>query len=68
MEFRDHEAEKLSNNKELSAGDVTTVNITMCSGGVQGNVIPPELSFTLDIRLSVDVDLNEFEQQVCIRK
>lgn len=66
MELREHEVKKLENNKDLSIGDVTTVNLTMLSGGVQGNVVPPELSFTVDIRLSNDVDLNEFEQQVRI--
>lgn len=64
MDFRDVEEEKLENNLNLRIGDVTTVNLTMLSGGVQNNVVPGEMSVVFDIRLSVDVDHNDFEQMV----
>lgn len=63
-EFRTNEAAKLANNRTLTLGDVTTVNLTMLSGGVQENVVPPEASLVYDIRLAIDVDHKAFEEQV----
>lgn len=37
MNLRKIESEKLENNPELDIGDVTTVNLTMLSGGSQGS-------------------------------
>lgn len=65
FEFRANEVKKLENNPELTIGDVTTVNLTMMSGGVQSNVVPPELTIVFDVRLAIDVDSDAFEQQVC---
>lgn len=62
--FRANEVEKLANNPELTVGDVTTVNLTMLKGGVQVNVVPPELTVVFDIRIAIDVDHKEFEQKV----
>lgn len=62
--FRKHELERLESNTALTIGDVTTVNLTMCDGGVQGNVIPPVMTITYDVRLAIDVDLHKFEQQL----
>lgn len=36
MNFRKGESAKLDGNPELTIGDVTTVNLTMISGGTQG--------------------------------
>lgn len=36
LTFRKCESEKLENNPELTIADVTTVNLTMISGGTQG--------------------------------
>lgn len=36
LEFRKGESEKLEKNPKLTIGDVTTVNLTMISGGTQG--------------------------------
>lgn len=66
MEFRAKELEKLKQNNELTIGDVTTVNLTMLSGGIQNNVIPPEINCVLDIRIAVDVDLEQFENMVIL--
>lgn len=64
MEIRKREVEKLDQNPALDLGDVTSVNLTILSGGQQENVIPPEMSATFDIRLSNDIDLVEFEKLV----
>ena len=40
-------------------------NVFFCGqGGVEANVIPPQLSATFDFRLSLDVDLVDFENQI----
>lgn len=67
MDLRKSEAEKLKQNPKLKMGDVTAINLTMMKGGVQLNVVPAEMSITFDIRLAIDVDHNDFEQQVCIQ-
>ncbi|XP_031625543.1 aminoacylase-1-like [Contarinia nasturtii] len=64
MNFRKKEAEKLENNPELTLGDVTTVNMTILKGGAQGNVVPPELNVTFDIRIANDIKLNDFEKMI----
>lgn len=63
-DFRSNEVLKLANNPELSLGDVTTVNLTMLNGGVQGNVVPPEATLVFDVRIAIDVDHKAFEEQV----
>lgn len=63
-EFRSNEVAKLANDPELTLGDVTTVNLTMLSGGVQGNVVPPAATLVFDIRIALDVDHDAFEEQV----
>lgn len=64
MEFRKNESLRLENNPELTIGDVTSVNLTMLSGGVQDNVVPPVFTASFDIRLANNVDDKEFEKQV----
>lgn len=64
MAFREHESTRLKRNQNLSIGDVTTVNLTTLSGGVQSNVIPPFMQIGFDIRLAITVDHDEFEKQV----
>ena len=39
-------------NPDLKLGDVTSVNVTGFSGGVQFNVVPSELSMKVDIRIT----------------
>ena len=36
----------------LAIGDVTTVNVTKCAGGVQYNVVPEVVTLALDVRLT----------------
>lgn len=63
-DFRSNEVRKLAKNPELSLGDVTSVNLTMLSGGVQNNIIPPEVTLIYNIRLAIDIDRDEFIEQV----
>uniref|UniRef100_B3P7G4 GG11188 n=1 Tax=Drosophila erecta TaxID=7220 RepID=B3P7G4_DROER len=48
----------------LSVGDVTTVNLTQLSGGVQSNVVPPLFDAVFGIRLSITLDLIAFVRQI----
>ncbi|KAJ6625688.1 Aminoacylase-1 [Pseudolycoriella hygida] len=58
------EAEVVKFRSLSSYANVTTINLTMLKGGVQGNVIPPELSATFDIRLAVNADHDEFQRDL----
>lgn len=62
-EFRDEEMRKFMELK-YPYGNVTTINLTILKGGVQYNVIPSEMRATFDVRVSVNTDLDVFEQQV----
>ncbi|XP_055588181.1 aminoacylase-1-like [Uranotaenia lowii] len=64
MDFRKHEETRLANNSKLFIGDVTTVNLTMMSGGVQSNVVPPELMLCFDIRVSLDPGATAMEEKI----
>lgn len=64
MDMRAIEVQKLENNPEKTVGDVTTINLTILKGGIQTNVLPPQLTVAFDIRLALDVDHNEFEAKV----
>jgi len=62
--LRDHEVKRLENNPELTIGDVTTINLTQLSGGVQSNVVPPMLVACFDVRIAIDVCQKKFENQL----
>uniref|UniRef100_A0A1Q3EWP8 N-acyl-aliphatic-L-amino acid amidohydrolase n=1 Tax=Culex tarsalis TaxID=7177 RepID=A0A1Q3EWP8_CULTA len=64
MDLRSSEAQKLADNPELTEGDITTVNLTMMQGGVQSNVVPPELMVCFDIRATPRGSITEFESQL----
>lgn len=64
MDLRDAEIKKLENNDMWTLGDVTTINLTQVRGGVQSNVVPPMVIVGFDIRLAIDVDHVEFENQL----
>ncbi|XP_016959782.1 aminoacylase-1 [Drosophila biarmipes] len=61
MEFRAGQVKRLKDNPELLIGDVTTINLTSVVGGVQSNVVPPLITANFDIRLSLDINVREFE-------
>lgn len=44
FDYRATQVEKLNSDPELTIGDVTTVNVTMMSGGVQVKSISAEYS------------------------
>ena len=48
----------------LILGDVTTVNLTYMSGGVQMNVVPNEFTVGFDIRITPTTNMEEFEAKV----
>lgn len=48
MEYRQTQYENLLNS--TSYANITTINLTVLKGGVQANVIPPELSATFDCK------------------
>jgi len=62
--FREEEKARLESDPKLKLGDVTTVNLTMMSGGVQVNVIPDKFQLTFDIRLHPGHCVLEFEKTV----
>ncbi|KAJ6625687.1 Aminoacylase-1 [Pseudolycoriella hygida] len=64
MERRKTEAEKIKNLDLVSYANVTTINLTILKGGVQANVIPPELTATFDVRLAVNADHDEFQREI----
>lgn len=64
MDFRQTSVDKLSSNPDLTIGDVTSANLTILNGGVEPNVIPPVLTLTVDFRLAIDVDHEQFEKQL----
>lgn len=64
-DFRDTQSKRLDeSNGALTVADVTTINMTLLNGGVQSNVVPAAISVTYDIRLAIDVNLDEFEATV----
>lgn len=68
MDFRAIEKDRLDSNPSLNIGDVTTINLTRVKGGIQNNVVPPELIVGFDCRLSPTTDFETFEkwiQDVC---
>ncbi|XP_044741964.1 aminoacylase-1-like [Chrysoperla carnea] len=64
MTFRAKEKARLESNPKLSIGDVTSVNLTKLFGGVQNNVVPPELSAMFDVRMALTLDEVAFEKQI----
>lgn len=60
-EFRASQVNKLEQNPNLLVGEVTTVNLTMIEGGYQSNVVPSEMKCVYDVRIALDVNIDEFE-------
>ncbi|KAH8330623.1 hypothetical protein KR067_005856 [Drosophila pandora] len=64
MEMRKSQVQRLKSDPDLVIGDVTTINLTRVSGGVQSNVVPPLMVVCFDCRLALDVDHEEFEAKL----
>ncbi|XP_070509480.1 aminoacylase-1-like [Chironomus tepperi] len=61
IEYRDSQINRIDNPLDIkTAGTVTSVNITMINGGLLSNVIPSEYIMTVDIRVALDIDHEEF--------
>lgn len=64
LDYREREVQRLAAHPEWTVADVTTVNLTVIRGGVQTNVVPPDMTAGFDIRLALDVDHGEFERRL----
>ncbi|XP_013142888.1 PREDICTED: aminoacylase-1-like [Papilio polytes] len=64
MDLREEQKKILESDNKLTIGDVTTVNLTQISGGVQSNVVPEKLTVVFDVRLAVTVDHEQFENKI----
>lgn len=63
-EFRQSQIDLIKGKPASYLATVTTVNLTKLEGGVQSNVIPPQISLTYDMRLGIDVNHDEWEAQL----
>jgi len=61
---RKEEKLRLESTPGLCLGDVTSVNMTMLSGGLQPNVVPPELSVVFDIRITPHWKLEDVKKML----
>ena len=59
--YREEQKKKFEADPNSTLGDVTTVNLTTMSGGVQQNVVPNEFVIGFDIRITPTTNLKEFE-------
>lgn len=60
-EYRDLQSSLTSGPRDVyMVGKVTSVNVTMVNGGMQPNVIPSMFKMMVDIRVSLDIDHEEF--------
>ncbi|CAG9787633.1 unnamed protein product [Diatraea saccharalis] len=64
MDMRAASKKKLEDNPSLTIGDVTTINLTMLSGGIQNNVVPEQLTVSFDIRIALTDSQQELEEKV----
>ena len=48
----------------MTKGDITTVNLTMMSGGVQMNVVPDNFTLGFDMRITPTTDIVQFEKMI----
>ena len=55
LAFRDAEEKRWRENK-LTMGEVTTINLTRLSGGVQLNVVPDKVTAGFDVRIPPTID------------
>ncbi len=59
MDYREEQEGVLESNPDFEVGDVTTINWTMCKGGVQKNVLPAEVVLTFDLRITPRTPVKE---------
>ncbi|KAJ0183475.1 hypothetical protein K1T71_001451 [Dendrolimus kikuchii] len=64
MDLRGEAKKKLADNPKLTIGDVTTVNLTKISGGLQNNVVPDKMIASFDLRLDLGIDHQHFDTMI----
>jgi len=64
MSWRAREKQKLIDNPGMKLGEVTTINLNIVKGGVQGNVVPAEMYVQFDLRIPPTEDLVALEQKI----
>lgn len=64
LEMREIESKKLD-ELNYPYGNVTSINLTILKGGIKSNVVPPEMSVLVDIRLAYDMNWDGLERMVC---
>ena len=64
LDYRAEQESILKKNGCKPLGEVTTINITVLSGGVQPNVVPSEFTMTLDCRVSHEHTFHEFQSKL----
>lgn len=63
-DYRAAQEKLLEENSELMLGDITTLNVTKINGGKQRNVLPPLFEMTVDIRIALTQNLQDFEDML----
>lgn len=63
-ELREIEAVKDKSQDIETKRNVTSINLTAVKGGLEGNVVPAEMSAIYDIGLAIDADHQAFEKMV----
>ncbi|XP_052739562.1 aminoacylase-1-like [Bicyclus anynana] len=61
MEYRNQQLVIMSANSPIDYGSYSTLNMNMLNSGIANNVIPSKASAVMDIRLSVDQNISDFE-------
>jgi aminoacylase len=61
LNFREEQKKVYDADDSLNLGDVTTVNLTYMSGGVQMNVVPNEFTVGFDLRITPSTSMETFE-------
>ena len=62
--YREEQKKIYNSDEEVTLGDVTTINLTHMSGGVQMNVVPNEFTVGFDIRVTPKTRCKDFEAQI----
>jgi len=62
--YREEQKKIFNSSPDMTLGDVTTVNLTYMSGGVQMNVVPNEFTIGFDIRITPTTKLEKFEGMI----
>lgn len=63
-ELREIEAVKDKSEDITTLRNVTSINLTVVKGGLEGNVVPAEMSAIFDVRLALDADHQAFDKMV----